>query len=92
MPHCTRFPFAFLFSVTMGFFMGSLEVWMQLEQRFLSAKETARYVGISRSTLFRWEANGQFPARRRLGPGRVAWDRHELEIWASEAEPVERAG
>ena len=65
---------------------------MEMEQRFLSAKETARYAGISRSTLFRWEQSGRFPPRRRLGPGRVAWDRVELEAWAEEAEPVERAG
>jgi prophage regulatory protein len=55
-------------------------------RRFLSLSEAAEFAGISKSTLLRYQAKGLFPKRRRLGPGRVAWDRLELEAWAENRE------
>lgn len=58
------------------------------QPRFLSLGEATAFAGISKSTLQRYEKAGTFPARRRLGPGRVAWVVSELEEWAQEREPV----
>lgn len=63
-------------------------------RRYLSLLETAEWAGVSRSTVLRWSAVGVFPAKVRLGPGRVAWDLQELERWArsraAEPEPAPR--
>ena len=59
-----------------------------VEQRYFSLAEVARWVGISRSSVLRWEESGDFPPRRRLGPNRVGWDREELLAWAESREPV----
>ena len=45
------------------------------------AAVTARF-GVSRATIWRWERRGDFPARRRLGPGVVGWLESELDEWA----------
>jgi len=39
--------------------------------------------GLSRSTLWRAERRGDFPARRRLSVGRVAWDEGEVLAWVA---------
>jgi prophage regulatory protein len=57
-------------------------------RRFLNLNETAKFAGISRSTLLRYEKADLFPRRRRLGPGRVAWAVSELEAWADAREAV----
>jgi prophage regulatory protein len=46
-----------------------------------------RVTGLSRSTLYRLIADGQFPRPVRLGPRAVAWRRVDVEAW-SEARPV----
>jgi prophage regulatory protein len=43
--------------------------------------ELRRLVGKSRSTIWRWEQNGQFPRRARTGPNSVAWVREEVLAW-----------
>jgi predicted DNA-binding transcriptional regulator AlpA len=53
-------------------------------KRFLPLPEVAGWAGVSKSTVLRWCAVGRFPQKVRLGPGRVAWDFHELERWAQE--------
>lgn len=44
--------------------------------------------GLSRSTLWRLERAGQFPARRRLGPQAVGWVQSEVEAWIASRVPV----
>lgn len=46
----------------------------------LSATETAELLGISRSTLYQFDASGKVPSPIRLG-GRTLWRREELEQW-----------
>ena len=50
-----------------------------IEQRWYSAVEAARYLGVSTSTLYRWR--GELPPRRRVG-GRLKWDVRQLDAYA----------
>jgi len=61
---------------------------VSVEKQLLKQSETALFCGVSQSTILRWEAAGDFPRRRRLGPNRVAWLREELEEWIASREPV----
>jgi prophage regulatory protein len=55
-----------------------------IPRRFLDLPETVEYSNLSRSTILRYESQGLFPKRKRLGPGRVAWDIRDLESWADQ--------
>jgi prophage regulatory protein len=37
--------------------------------------------GLSRPSIYRYMKRGQFPARRRVGPNRVAWVPAEVVAW-----------
>jgi prophage regulatory protein len=37
--------------------------------------------GLSRPSIYRYMRRGQFPARRRVGPNRVAWVASEILAW-----------
>jgi prophage regulatory protein len=37
--------------------------------------------GLSRPSIYRYMKRGQFPARRRVGPNRVAWVAREIRAW-----------
>ena len=41
--------------------------------RMLRRQEVLNLLGVSRSTLQRWEAEGRFPRRRQIGPCSVGW-------------------
>lgn len=51
------------------------------QDRFLRADETMALSGLSRTTLWRLEGAGNFPARRRLSVGAVGWLKSEVEAW-----------
>lgn len=38
-------------------------------------------LGVSNTTLLRWEKAGRFPRRLRLGGTRVAWLKSEVDNW-----------
>jgi prophage regulatory protein len=40
-----------------------------------------RLTGLGRSTIYRWIADGSFPAPVRLGPRVVAWRMSDLDRW-----------
>jgi prophage regulatory protein len=40
-----------------------------------------KLTGLGRSTIYRWIAEGSFPAPVRLGPRAVAWRWSDLERW-----------
>ena len=40
-----------------------------------------KLTGLGRSTIYRWVADGSFPAPVRLGPRAVAWRWSDLEHW-----------
>lgn len=50
-------------------------------------RDLCALLGVSRSTLFRWERDGHFPRRIKLGPKRVAWRKSDIEDWI-DARPV----
>ncbi len=50
-------------------------------ERFLSQREVKELVGVSVTTLWRWQRQGLFPQRRILGTGRVAWLASEIAEW-----------
>lgn len=47
-------------------------------------------INVSRTTLLRWEQNGRFPRRIRMGGTTVAWFMSEIEDWLTERD-AERA-
>ena len=49
--------------------------------KLLSAEQVMKRIGIGRSSIWRMEQAGEFPARIRLSPNRVAWREDELETW-----------
>lgn len=52
-----------------------------MEDRYIRRSEVARVSGISVSTIRRLEIAGEFPLRRQLGPGSVAWLESEILSW-----------
>lgn len=53
-----------------------------MEQAIIREKEITKVVGLSRTTIWRKERAGLFPARVRLGGGRaVGWLRSDLVAW-----------
>jgi len=47
-------------------------------------------INVSRTTLLRWEQNGRFPRRIRMGGTTIAWFMSEIEDWLTERD-AERA-
>lgn len=55
-------------------------------QKTLATRADLKRLGInvSNTTLLRWEANGRFPRRIRMGGTTVAWLMSEIETWLAE--------
>jgi predicted DNA-binding transcriptional regulator AlpA len=51
------------------------------DDRVLRARDVQRLTGLSRSTLWRMERAGAFPARRQLSARAVGWIAREIEGW-----------
>jgi|RhiMetdeSRZDD1v2_1073273.scaffolds.fasta_scaffold1299266_2 prophage regulatory protein len=47
--------------------------------------------GLSRPSIYRYMKRGQFPARRRIGPNRVAWLASEILAWIETCPCLPRA-
>ncbi len=52
-----------------------------LPARVVRVDEVISRTGLSRTTLWRLERRGAFPARRQLSPGTVGWIEAEVEAW-----------
>ena len=48
---------------------------------FWSIKTVSQKTGLSRASIYRYVARNLFPARRRIGPGRIAWLASEVLSW-----------
>lgn len=49
--------------------------------RLIRLKEVQHRVGLGRSTIYRWMAEGKFPRPVQLGGYAVAWAEDEVESW-----------
>ena len=49
--------------------------------RLIRLKEVQHRVGLGRSTIYRWMAEGEFPQPVPLGGHAVAWVESEVEAW-----------
>ena len=54
---------------------------MQNEVRILKQPETSRVTGLSRSSIYRLEALGQFPLRVKLSEAASGWRSDEIAAW-----------
>ncbi len=53
----------------------------QLPDRIIRSKEVQNKTGLSRTTIWRLERKGEFPARIPLSAGSVGWRLGEVEEW-----------
>ena len=47
--------------------------------RFMRLPEVVQLTGVSRSTIYRWMAHGEFPKQVSLGANTVAWLENEID-------------
>ena len=52
--------------------------------RFLRQPEVLQRIGVSWVTILRWEKQGLFPRRRKIGPRLVAWLASEVDQWVAD--------
>lgn len=55
--------------------------WRETDDRLLLWPEVRHHTGVSRTTAWRMERTGGFPARVQLSPGRVGWWESEVTAW-----------
>ncbi len=55
--------------------------------RIIRPKDISGKTGLSRATIWRMEARGDFPSRRQVGQNAVGWISSEIEDWL-ESRPV----
>lgn len=56
-------------------------------RRLLRWSQVQQMVGLSKSTIWRMEREGQFPRRRLIGQRAVGWYTDEVQKWLSKARP-----
>ncbi|OOG54045.1 hypothetical protein B0E47_12785 [Rhodanobacter sp. B05] len=56
---------------------------MDLSYRVLRLPDVLNITRLSRSQIYRMEAEGKFPSRIRLTPRTTAWLAHEVDAWLS---------
>ena len=61
-----------------------------MKKKLLRFPEVQDRVGLSRTTIWRLEKKGKFPARRILGENSVGWLEEEVEKWIRSKNSVKR--
>lgn len=51
------------------------------DSRVLRTQEMLDLIGVSRTTLWRWERKGVLPPKRRIGPNVIGWFESEVLGW-----------
>ncbi|WP_230280464.1 AlpA family transcriptional regulator [Croceicoccus sp. Ery15] len=51
--------------------------------RLIRLPEVQHRVGLGRSTIYRWMAEGKFPKPVQLGGYAVAWSEEDVQAWIS---------
>jgi len=59
-----------------------------MHERIILEAERKRMTGISRTTAWRMEKNGQYPKRRKVSDGLVGWLESELDEWIANRQLV----
>ena len=54
---------------------------MEQDIRLIRKEALLRLISVSNSTLFRWERDGTFPPRIKIGHKAVAWRIADVENW-----------
>lgn len=62
-----------------------------MQYRMMRLPEVEAATGLSATTIWRYERDGEFPRRRRIGPNAVAWRSDEIEAWI-ESRPAVHVG
>ena len=52
--------------------------------RLIRLKEVQHRVGLGRSTIYRWMAEGKFPKPVQLGGYAVAWAQEDIDLWINQ--------
>lgn len=47
-------------------------------EKYLSAKQIAEFIGVNRSCIWRWAANGKFPKGERIGAKCTRWKESDV--------------
>lgn len=50
-------------------------------KNILRTNQLAEYLEISRSTIWRWEKNPDFPKKIKLGTRSVGWRKSDIDRW-----------
>lgn len=50
----------------------------------IKQKEVCQLTGKSRTTIWRWTRNGDFPRPFKIGPNSIAWTREQLDAWLAD--------
>ena len=58
-----------------------MEKTKAIKMKFLGIKQVLEITGLSRTSVWRFEKNGDFPKRRQLGPRRVGYVDSEISNW-----------
>lgn len=51
--------------------------------RFIRLNEVKQITGLSRSSIYQFIANGEFPSQVRIGTRAVAWVASEIQEWTN---------
>lgn len=60
--------------------------------KLIRTDEVMERTGLSRTTLWRKQRDGEFPSRVKLGPNSVAWRESDVEEWIDNLPPAEPNG
>lgn len=62
--------------------MREKEKVLNTSKRVLTSRAVGEITGLSRTTIWRMERAGKFPARRQIGPRRIGYIEGEVLAWA----------
>lgn len=63
---------------------------MDTRDRIIREKEAREITSLSRSSLWRYERDGCFPRRIKLGRGAIGWRMSDLHDWIQSRKHAER--
>jgi len=58
-------------------------------KRILRLPEVISITGVSRSSIYKWVDEGQFPRPKQLGSRAIGWDSRELADWM-DSRPIQQ--